>query len=476
VQLFADWLVTEGRLALVLALLLGALASHHFLRLAREERRAAERIRHLSEHDGLTGLPNRAAFQTRLQQALEHAWAVGGHVALLTVDIDRFKEVNDVYGHDAGDLLLKETARRLQTAAPAPAFVARLGADVFAVVQTAAVQPQGASTLADAVQDALRQPHRMDGKAVVGRANLGVAVFPEDGRDARELMANAEVALSRAKGAGRDCVRFFQRDMDEALRERRALARELERGVADGELVLHYQPLAACDDGELCAFEALVRWRHPTRGLLYPDAFIPAAEESGVIVALGERVLIDACREATTWPRPVRVAVNLSPLQLNQPDLPQRVHEILLETGLPPSRLELEVTETALLKDMQRAVDNLRRLKALGVTVAMDDFGTGYSSLSTLQSFPFDKIKIDRSFIDGAARDRRAGVIVRAILGLGRSLGVPVVAEGVESPAHLQFLRDEGCPQMQGYLIGRPGPIEAHAGLFYAPAKEAAAA
>jgi predicted signal transduction protein with EAL and GGDEF domain len=367
-------------------------------------------------------------------------------------------------------------AKRLESIVAAPSFVARLGGDEFAVVQVGATQPDGAGALAEAVLEALREPFRLEGRAVTARTSIGAALFPEDGSTAHQLLANADVALTRAKDAGRDLVRFFQRDMDEALRERRALARELERGVAEGELVLHYQPLAACGDGELCAFEALVRWRHPTRGLLYPDAFISIAEESGVIVALGERVLLDACREAASWPKPIRIAVNLSPLQLNQQSLPTRVHEILIETGLPPARLELEVTETALLKDMQRAVDNLRRLKALGVSVSMDDFGTGYSSLSTLQSFPFDKIKIDRSFIDSAARDLRAGVIVRAILGLGRSLGVPVVAEGVESPAHLSFLRAEGCPQMQGYLIGRPGPIAAHAALFDGPSAEALAA
>jgi diguanylate cyclase (GGDEF)-like protein len=476
VQTIIAWMTTEGRSALVMAILLGALSCHYFLRRAREERAAAERIRHLSEHDGLTGLANRPAFQTRLDQALQNAWAGGGRVALLTLDLDRFKEFNDVFGHDAGDALLREVAERLKGTIAQPSFVARLGGDEFAVVQVAAPQPDGASALAETILDALREPFRMDGRALTARTSIGVALFPEDGQTAHQLLANADIALSRAKSAGRDLVRFFQRDMDEALRERRALARELERGVNEGELVLHYQPLAECDDGELCAFEALVRWRHPTRGLLYPDAFIPIAEESGVIVALGERVLQDACRDAAAWPKPIRVAVNLSPLQLNQQNLPGRVHEILLETGLPPARLELEVTETALLKDMQRAVDNLRRLKALGVSISMDDFGTGYSSLSTLQSFPFDKIKIDRSFIDSAARDVRAGVIVRAILGLGRSLGVPVVAEGVESHAHLSFLRAEGCPQMQGYLIGRPGPIENHAALFDAPATEAAVA
>lgn len=462
----ANWLVTEGRISVVLALFLAVLACHHFLRRARQERLAAERIRHLSEHDGLTGLPNRMAFQNRLERTLVQAESCGASAALLTVDLDRFKEINDLYGQQAGDRLLNETARRLGELVRAPSFVARLGADAFALVQVGVLQPEGAARLAQAVTEALRAPYELEGEPVISRASLGVALYPEDGASARQLMANAEIALSRAKAGGRNAVRFFQREMDEALRERRVLARELERGLAAGELILHYQPLAECENGELCAFEALVRWNHPERGLLYPDTFIPVAEESGVIVALGEKVLLDACREAAGWPRPVRIAVNLSPLQLNQADLPTRVAEILLETGLSPRRLELEVTETAMLRDMQRAVDNLRRLKALGVSIAMDDFGTGYSSLSTLQAFPFDKIKIDRSFIEKAARDRRAGVIVRAILGLGRSLDVPVVAEGVESDAHLDFLKAEGCPQMQGFLIGRPGPIADHLSLF----------
>jgi predicted signal transduction protein with EAL and GGDEF domain len=273
-------------------------------------------------------------------------------------------------------------------------------------------------------------------------------------------MANADMALYRAKESGRGVYRFFKREMDESIRERRALARDLKQGIIDEELVVHYQPLARASDGEVCGFEALVRWQHPTRGMIPPLDFIPVAEENGLIAPLGEWVLRRACRDAASWEKPLRIAVNLSPLQLNNPALPTLVHEVLIESGLSPHRLELEITESALFKDYQRALDNLRRLKALGVRIAMDDFGTGFSSLSTLQSFPFDKIKIDKSFVENIHRHDRATVIVRAVLGLGRSLEIPVVAEGVETEEQIVFLRGEDCAELQGYAIGRPGPID----------------
>jgi diguanylate cyclase (GGDEF)-like protein/PAS domain S-box-containing protein len=429
----------------------------------RERRSAEEKIRYLAEHDGLTGLPNRNALGVKLRAALERVEASGEHLALVCVDLDHFKEANDLHGHLAGDAVLVEAARRLGAVLPAPSFAARLGGDEFVVVQiveAAQDQATAAADLANALLETLRAPVDYEGQDLAMAASLGVSLFPDDGRTAEALLANADMALYRAKESGRGVYRFFKREMDETIRERRNLARELRQAIADEDLIVHYQPLARASDGEVCGFEALVRWKHPVRGMIPPMDFIPVAEESGLIGPLGEWVLRKACADAAGWDRPLRIAVNLSPLQLNQPTLPQLVHEILIQTGLSPMRLELEVTESALFKDYQRALDNLRRLKALGVRIAMDDFGTGFSSLSTLQSFPFDKIKVDKSFVENIHRDERATVIVRAVLGLGRSLNIPVVAEGVETPEQMEFLRGEDCAELQGYAIGRPAPAE----------------
>ncbi|HRD29480.1 MAG TPA: EAL domain-containing protein, partial [Caulobacter sp.] len=427
----------------------------------RERRSAEEKIRYLAEHDGLTGLPNRNALQARLAAALDRVEASGEALALICVDLDHFKEANDLHGHVAGDAVLVEAARRLQDSVTAPSFAARLGGDEFVVVQiTDQDQPSAAAELAGQLLEALKGGMTFEGQELAMAASLGVSLFPDDGRTGEALLANADMALYRAKENGRGTYRFFKREMDETIRERRNLARELRQAILDEDLVVHYQPQARASDGEICGFEALVRWRHPVRGMIPPLDFIPLAEETGLIIPLGEWVLRKACAEAAAWDKPLSIAVNLSPLQLNQPNLPQTVHEILIESGLSPMRLELEVTESALFKDYQRALDNLRRLKALGVRIAMDDFGTGFSSLSTLQSFPFDKIKVDKSFVENIHRDPRATVIVKAVLGLGRSLDIPVVAEGVETDEQLQFLRGEDCAEVQGYAIGRPAPAD----------------
>ncbi|MFZ5668161.1 MAG: EAL domain-containing protein [Pseudomonadota bacterium] len=427
----------------------------------RERRSAEEKIRYLAEHDGLTGLPNRNALQSRLNAALDRVEASGETLALICVDLDHFKEANDLHGHLAGDAVLVEAARRLQAAVAAPSFAARLGGDEFVVVQiTDRDQPTAAAELAGSLLETLKTGVTFEGQDLSMAASLGVSLFPDDGRTGEALLANADMALYRAKEGGRGAYRFFKREMDETIRERRNLARELRQAILDEDLVVHYQPQARASDGEICGFEALVRWKHPTRGMIPPLDFIPLAEETGLIIPLGEWVLRKACAEAAGWEKPLCIAVNLSPLQLNQANLPQLVHEILIEAGLSPMRLELEVTESALFKDYQRALDNLRRLKALGVRIAMDDFGTGFSSLSTLQSFPFDKIKVDKSFVENIHRDERATVIVKAVLGLGRSLDIPVVAEGVETPEQLEFLRGEACAEVQGYAIGRPAPAD----------------
>ena len=428
----------------------------------RERRSAEEKIRYLAEHDGLTGLSNRNVMQKRLDQALEQAAASGQGLAVICIDLDHFKEANDLHGHLAGDAVLAQTAERLRRAVKAPSFAARLGGDEFVIVQAGpGDQPAAAAELCSELLEALSEPVPFADQALRVGASMGVSLYPHDGDDGDVLLANADMALYRAKENGRGGYTFFKREMDETIRERRGLARELREAIAAGELILHYQPLARAADGKVCGFEALVRWRHPGRGMIAPMEFIPVAEESGLILPLGEWVLRRACAEAAAWDAPLRIAVNLSPVQLHQTDLPTLVHEVLLETGLAPSRLELEVTETALFKDYQRALDNLRRLKALGVRIAMDDFGTGYSSLSTLQSFPFDKIKIDKSFVENIHRHERATAIVRAVLSLGRSLDIPVTAEGVETLEQLEFLRSEACAEVQGYAIGRPAPLAA---------------
>jgi diguanylate cyclase len=428
----------------------------------RERRTAEEKIRYLAEHDGLTGLANRNVMQKRLTQALDQAAASGDSLAVICIDLDHFKEANDLHGHLAGDAVLAETAERLRRTVTAPSFAARLGGDEFVVVQVGAGdQPTAAAELSSELLEVLSAPVPFNDQALRVGASLGVSLYPHDGADYGALLANADMALYRAKENGRGVYAFFKREMDETIREKRSLARELREGIANEAMELHYQPLARAEDGEVCGFEALVRWRHPARGMVPPMDFIPIAEESGLILPLGEWVLRRACADAAAWDRPLRIAVNLSPVQLHQPDLPALVHSVLLETGLAPARLELEVTETALFKDYQRALDNLRRLKALGVRIAMDDFGTGYSSLSTLQSFPFDKIKIDKSFVENIHRHERATAIVRAVLSLGRSLDIPVTAEGVETAEQLAFLRSEACAEVQGYAIGRPAPLNA---------------
>jgi predicted signal transduction protein with EAL and GGDEF domain len=294
------------------------------------------------------------------------------------------------------------------------------------------------------------------------KLTIGVAVFPTDGADAAMLMGNADAALYRAKAEARGSIRFFEAEMDQRLREQRALQQDLRTAIERNELVLHYQPQALIG-GEVIGFEALVRWQHPTRGLVPPTMFIPVAEDNGLIISLGEWILREACREAATWPKPLQIAVNLSPVQFQYGDLVGLVHGVLLETGLASHRLELEITEGVLIGDFSRAVSILRRLKTLGVRIAMDDFGTGYSSLSYLQSFPFDKIKIDQAFITNVHQSPQSVAIIRAVIGLGRGLDLPVVAEGVENEAQLAFLSQEACDEVQGYLIGRPMPIERYA-------------
>jgi len=430
-------------------------------------KRAEAQIARLVHHDLLTGLPNRSAFTACIEATIETAGGEGRSFALMFLDFDRFKEVNDVYGHAAGDEMLRQLSARMQ-AAVGGAFLARLGGDEFAVIATDGEQPAAAESVADRLLAAVGDEIEIDGHSVRAGLSVGIAIFPVDGADTATLVGNADAALYRAKADGRGAFRFFEADMDQRLRERRVLQQELRSAVERGELALHYQPQARIG-GKIFGFEALVRWQHPQRGTIPPDIFIPLAEESGIIVAMGEWIMREACRQAASWPNALQIAINLSPVQFRHGDLPALLHSVLLETGLPASRLELEITEGVLIDDFARAVSTLRRLKALGVRIAMDDFGTGYSSLSYLQSFPFDKIKIDQSFISNLGQNSQSATIVRAVIGLARGLELPVLAEGVETKKQLAFLARESCDEVQGYLIGRPLPIDDYAAIIGQP-------
>jgi diguanylate cyclase (GGDEF)-like protein/PAS domain S-box-containing protein len=428
-----------------------------------ESKRHEQRIAHMAHHDPLTDLPNRTAFSECIRATLELAAAAGESFAVLCLDIDRFKSINDVYGHSAADALLREVAHRFETVCEG-AFLARIGGDEFAIITPTGTQPSAAEALAARLIGALAADIDIGGVPMRVSLTIGVAVFPQDGADAVTLVANADAALSRAKAEARGAVRFFEMSMDKQLRERRALQQDLRLAIERGELALHYQPQAHID-GEITGFEALVRWHHPRFGLVAPSTFIPLAEESGAIGELGEWILRTACGEAASWPKPLRIAINLSPVQFRHGDLAKLVHEVLLETGLSPSRLELEITEGVLIGDFNTVVSILRRLKSLGVRIAMDDFGTGYSSLSYLQAFPFDKIKIDQAFVANLAHSQQAVTIIRAVIALGRGLNLPVVAEGVETEEQLKFLAGEQCSEIQGFYIGRPEPITSYAAV-----------
>ncbi|MGD0642788.1 MAG: EAL domain-containing protein [Roseiarcus sp.] len=431
----------------------------------REEHKARaesdEKIAYLANHDALTGLPNRPALAKRLAAAFERAAASAEKFAVLCFDLDYFQGVNEFFGQSIGDSLLRAVVARFQAVADG-AFLARTGGDEF-VLLSEGKQPSAAESMAGRLEDALVEDFVVEGQRMRVGLSGGIAVYPADGADEITLLGAADAALRRAKEEGRGSFRFFETAMDVRQRERETLQRELRSVIKEGELVLHYQPMAQIG-GEVFGFEALVRWRHPTRGLLLPGEFIALAEESNLIGDLGEWVLREACREAVAWKRPLQVAVNISPLQLRDPvSLPDLVRSVLAETGLAPGRLCLEITESVVISDPTRVLSILRELKTLGLKIAMDDFGTGYSSLSALRSFPFDKIKIDREFVSTLVGDEHSTAVVRALIGLGHSLRIPVVAEGVETEEQLLFLMKEGCEEIQGYLIGHPAAMDQYA-------------
>jgi diguanylate cyclase (GGDEF)-like protein/PAS domain S-box-containing protein len=418
-------------------------------RLAQERR-----IAHLARNDSLTGLPNRTSFLEHLDRAVADSSAER-KVALLAIDLDRFKEINDLHGHAAGDHVLRTLGARMSALKVGGEFVARLGGDEF--VATVTVKERSdALDLANRLEASLSTPILYEQLTLGCGASIGIAVYPDDAATTTALMNNADLAMYRAKNSLADRVCFYEEEMDEVVRARRKVTLELRDALARGEFELHYQLQATAATKEVTAYEALLRWKHPQRGHVAPGDFIPLAEETGLIGPLGEWVLRTACAEAAAWPTPHRLAVNISAVQLGSSDLPRLVHEVLIETGLPPSRLELEITETALIQDPIRTTHILRQLKGLGVSIAMDDFGVGYSSLSTLRAFPFDKIKLDKTFMHELEVSPQARAIIRAVLTIGESLGIPVLAEGVETESQLAFLQDEGCNEVQGFLLGRP--------------------
>ena len=422
-----------------------------------ERRKVEARIAHMAHHDGLTNLPNRDFYCDRLRQALDRS-KPGAHVAVLCVDLDLFKNVNDSFGHPIGDRLLKQVAERLNSEVRGDNLAARLGGDEFAVVLASDVSPNEASDFADRLIRVLSAHYDIDGSEVVIGASIGVALSPGDGTNCEELMRNADMALYRAKSDGGGVHRFFEREMDRQAQKRRDMERDLRRAFANGEFELHYQPLVDIVANRISGFESLLRWRHPDKGMISPAEFIPVAEDIGLIVSLGEWVLREACSEAVKWPAGVKVAVNLSPVQFRGRNLVPAVISALAHSGLSPRRLELEITESVFLAETEANLATLHQLRELGISISMDDFGTGYSSLSYLRSFPFDKIKIDRSFVKDLAQRADCVAIVRAISGLGRSLNITTTAEGVETVDQLDRLRAEGCNEVQGFLfsVARP--------------------
>jgi diguanylate cyclase (GGDEF)-like protein len=397
-------------------------------------------------------------------------------VATHMLDLDRFKHVNDTLGHAAGDKLLQMVADRLRTLVRETDTIARMGGDEFAVMQVAISQAADATSLAQRIIDVLSQPYDIEGRQAVIGTSIGVSVGPGDGISPDQILRNADLALYRAKGDGRGMFRFFERGMDAQMQARRALECDLRKALAGGEFELYYQPVVDLASNEISGLEALIRWHHPEKGMIPPNTFIPLAEEIGLIVPIGEWAIREACTTAASWPRGLKVAVNLSPAQFRSPGLLQVIVEALATSGLSPVRLELEITETILLQDSEATLATLYRLRELGVRVAMDDFGTGYSSLSYLQSFPFDKIKIDRSFVKDIAESTGSLNIVRAVAALAKGLGMAATAEGVETQAQLDKIRGEGCSEMQGFLFSIPLPARDIERLFLSRMREAEAA
>ena len=422
-----------------------------------ERRKAEAKISHMSLHDGLTNLPNRLLFREQIEDRLAHL-SRDQQFAVLSLDLDGFKRVNDTLGHPFGDKLLQQASARMSECLGEGDTIARLGGDEFAILRGNIKQPTDALILAERIFEVISAPFDLDGQQVVVGVSIGIVIAPTDAAEPDRLLKNADMALYRAKADGRGTYRFFEPAMDALMQARRVLEIDLRKALINDEFVLYYQPLVNLERQEISAFEALIRWNHPKRGLVSPLDFIPLAEQTALIVPIGEWVLRQACRDAMKWPHEISVAVNLSPAQFRVRNLPRVVMSALGQSGLPAQRLELEITESVLLVDNELTLDILHQLRKLGVRISMDDFGIGYSSLSYLQSFPFDKIKIDRSFVRNLASSADSKAIVRAVAGLGSSLGMSTTGEGVETQEELDYLKEEGCTEAQGYLLSKPRP------------------
>jgi diguanylate cyclase (GGDEF)-like protein len=434
----------------------GWLATHEDVT---ERQRSEERIAHMARHDALTDLPNRVMLRERLDHELKRVKR-GECLAVLCLDLDQFKSVNDALGHPIGDELLKLVSERLRGCTRELDTVARLGGDEFAIIMTQMQQPTDAATLSKRIRDSVIMPYQIDGHQIVTDISIGISVAPEDGMEADALLRNADMALYGAKADGRGTYRFFEPEMNTRMKARRELELDLRKALMRKEFELHYQPLVNLKTNEVNGFEALLRWNHPKGIMISPADFIPIAEETGLIVPLGEWVLKTVCEEAVNWPDHIKVAVNLSPAQLNNRNLLKMVTAALADSGLSPYKLQLEITETVLLQNTFATLATLHELRKMGVQIALDDFGTGYSSLSYLRSFPFDKIKIDRSFIQDLHNGAEPIAIVQAVADLAKSLNMTSTAEGVETQQQLEMLQSIGCTEMQGYLFSRARPAK----------------
>jgi diguanylate cyclase (GGDEF)-like protein len=430
----------------------------------REELQA--RSQYLAYHDSLTGLGNRVLFKEQLDEALKHVSVTPNPLAVLFLDLDGFKAVNDTLGHSVGDLLLKTIAAKLHHLLPSTDRIARLGGDEFAILQVSSPQPASSIALAEKIVEVVGQSHCVDGHEVTVGASVGIAVAKPGEMNTESFLKSADLAMYSAKSEGRGTYRVFDPQMDAVVQTRRSLERDMRTALVRGGFTLSYQPLVNLETKKVTAFEALMRWQHPERGSVPPSEFIPVAEEMGLIIQLGEWALRRACEEAIEWPEDIRVSVNLSPLQFSKGNLVSTVMNALGSSGLPASRLELEITETVLLEKSERNIAILNQLRELGVRISMDDFGTGYSSIGYLRSFPFDKIKIDRSFVRDLLVDEGSLAIVRAIAGLGVSFGMTTTAEGVETEEQVRCLKLEGCVEVQGYLYSKPVPASEIADLL----------
>lgn len=433
-----------------------------------EQTLSERRVRFLAHHDPLTGLANRILLHERLGEAIGEAGGQEGQLVVLALDLDRFKVVNDTYGHAAGDQLLRQVAERLRELVGPDDTVSRLGGDEFVILWRGAASRDGVEPLARRIVRNLVTPFILDGNMAQVGTSVGIALHPQDGATPESLLRNADTALYRAKSEGRGTVRFFEPAMEVELRERREMEQDLRLALQADVLELHYQPIMTCGNGAIRGFEALLRWTHPVRGSVPPATFIPVAEESGLILPLGRWVMERACAEAATWPEPLRLAVNLSPAQFRSGNLPAIVDRALELSGLPAERLELEITEGLLIGDAEEALNAIHALKRRGVRIALDDFGTGYASLGYLHRFPFDRIKVDRSFVHAIGRRNGAHAIVEAVLAMSSNLGMEVTAEGVETEEQLRFLQHRACDEVQGFLLGRPMSREAVAQLLRA--------